>query len=101
MEADVLVEVGLFNPHEGGRSGPTPDESFGCIFVFGSKCFDGRLLLGGFGALRPGQTARVPVKFLCPADVAPHLHVGASFDLRDFRVFGRGVVLETYFDKSL
>jgi hypothetical protein len=98
IDADIVARVRLYTTFEGGRKGPTPADKFGCIFVVEQTCFDCRLFLSGAGALHPGVSAVVPIKFLCLELVKDHLEVGRRFFLREMQVIGEGEVLDLLFD---
>lgn len=97
-DADIVARVRLYETAEGGRAGPTPGDKFGCLLVLGKDCFDCRLLLSETGALHPGASARVPIKFLEPELVRDLLDVGSRFLLRDGKVIGEGEVEALLFD---
>jgi hypothetical protein len=96
FRADILAEVHLLPTENGGRRGPTPADKFGCPVGIGSEFFDMRIDLSGIGSLSPGQTARVPIKFLRPDFVLPLLRVGSEFTLWEGRTIGHGRVIEMH-----
>jgi len=98
IDSDIVARVRLYTTAEGGRDGPTPVGSFGCLFVLGSSLFDCRLLLAETGPLRPGSTAVVPIRFLHPEIVRDHLRVGSRFFLRESRAIAEGEVQSLSFD---
>lgn len=96
--SDIIVEVGFYATNEGGRETVTPRDKFGCLFEFDGRIFDCRLLLDNVGSIAPGQTVRVPIKFLSPFSLKHKLHVGDKFRLREARDIAEGHVCEVLFD---
>jgi hypothetical protein len=66
FEPHILAEVYLLPTTEGGRRMTTPADVFGCPVGIGSEYFDMRMDLTAIGSLSPGDTAQVPIRFLCP-----------------------------------
>lgn len=97
-DADIVARVMLHATSAGGRQGPTPADKFGCLLVVEKCCLDCRLLLAETGALHPGASAVVPIKFLEPDLAKELLKVGSRFSLRDGKVVGEGEVQELLFD---
>jgi hypothetical protein len=99
-DADIVARVSLYPTSQGGRQGPTPADRFGCLVVPENSptSFDCRLLLSGSGALHPGDSAVVPIKFLDADLVREVFKVGSRFLLRDGAVIGEGVVQALLFD---
>ena len=93
-DADIVARVTLYATSAGGRQGPTPSDKFGCLLIVEQSCFDCRLLLSETGALHPGASAVVPIKFLYPDLAKDLLEVGSRFLLRDGKVVGEGEVQE-------
>ena len=93
MEPEIIAEVTFLPTNLGGRRGPTPPDHFGCPLQIAKHLFDCRLLLAGIGAVSPGQTVTVPIKFLQPELVAPHLHEGAEFELWERGTIAKGHVV--------
>jgi hypothetical protein len=91
---DVIARVFFFLTSEGGRQGPTPSDSLSCIFGFGGRFYDCRLLLEEVGSLWPGQEAVVPIKFLFPELIKHRLKIGDRFYLRDYRKIAEGEIQE-------
>ncbi len=96
-KADILAKVTLYPTSQGGREGATPSDKFGCLCVVNGSNFDCRLLLVGIGALRPGQSVTVPIKFLDADRAKKFLGVGTRFFLREVKVIGEGEVKELFF----
>lgn len=71
MKADAIIAIELLPTAKGGRAGPTPPDKFGCPLEIAGRFYDCRLDLTSSGPLSPGQSAVVPVAFLCPEDVVP------------------------------
>jgi hypothetical protein len=91
MRPDILATITLY---EKGRRGPTPATELHCMMIINEHTFDVRLYFDRTGALSPGQTAEVPVRFLCPEDAARYVAVGETFVLRELHPIGEGVVKE-------
>lgn len=97
-KADILAKVTLYPTAQGGRESATPSDKFGCLCVVNGVHFDCRLLLAGIGALRPGQSVTVPIKFL-DADTAKNfIGVGTRFFLREVKIIGEGEVEKLLFN---
>ena len=90
--ADIIAHVRLYPTAHGGRQGPTPTNTFGCLLELNGDCFDCRLLLTEIGALSPGQQAEVPIKFLNFDLVKNRLAPGEKFFLRDRKIIAEGEV---------
>ena len=94
-EPDIIADVALRPTSEGGRSGPTPEEWFGCPFVVpNGDQHDGRMDLSGHGPLAPGEKARLPIKFLAPEVVLPKIELGSVLLLWEMGVIGNATVVE-------
>jgi hypothetical protein len=91
---DIVATVHLYETAAGGREGPTPPAKFRCIMVIDDKNFDVQLDLDGTGRLRPGETGTVAVKFLDWEHASKSCRRGKSFQLRELRTIGEGVVQE-------
>ena len=94
MTPDIIATVKLYETDRDGREGPTPPGAFGCLFELDGEYFDCRLLLEEIGALRPGQLATVPIKFLNPDMLGPRLRAAQCFHLWDGKVIADGEVKE-------
>lgn len=99
IKPDVLVTVRFLPSSEGGLKGPTPSNYFGAMMEYGGGLWDCRLLLGTVGAISPGQTVSVPIKFVSPKHVRPPLQVGDTFRLRGSRVIAEGTLAAIYDSK--
>ena len=97
----IFARITLRPSAQGGRSGPIlPVRDFGCPVFFkdipalAAHGYDCRLRVRQLGkAIDPGATAEnVPIAFLSPAEVLPHLRVGTKFDLWEGRPIGEGEV---------
>lgn len=93
MKADAIVQIELLPTEDGGRSGATPSDKFGCPLEIGSKFYDCRFDLTASGPLRPGHSSVVPVAFLFPEDVIPLLSEGTTFKLWEGRTIGTGRII--------
>lgn len=93
---DALVLVRMLSSRAGGRRGPTPARSHGCLMAIDGVNLDVRLRLDRTGPLSPGDTAEVAVNFLDPAFARRHLKVGEPFRLRETTVIAEGVIKEIY-----
>lgn len=91
---DIIASVRLYSTAEGGRKGPTPSDKLGCMMEIGKSTFDCRLLLDQHGPLRPGEEAKVPIKFLDTVAVRELLVVGREFKLRELQSIGEGTIEE-------
>ena len=94
LHGDVIAVLNMFPTEKGGRRGPTPNERFGCLMVIGGKSFAVRLDLREVGSILPGQTVRVPIRFLDWDSVKDNCNVGTKFFLREVQTIGEGVVEE-------
>jgi len=92
MTPDIIAKITLYQMESGGRGGPTPSDQFGCLVEVNGEYFDCRIVLDRVGALSPGQTAAVPIRFLRPDLVLPLLETCRNFRLWDRRVIGHGEV---------
>lgn len=92
ISPDIIAIVELYPTEEGGRNSPTPPHQFRCIFVLGDENYDCLLSLGKTGALYPGHTYEIPIKFLRPDLIVESLTVGRKFYLRDLRLIAEGEV---------
>jgi len=91
-QPDALVTVHLLPSDQGGRLGPTPADSFGCIMSIDGVNLDVRFRLDGREPLRPGITRDVAVDFLNPEFAKRHVTMGEAFQLRESKVIGSGTV---------
>jgi len=96
MNPDILADIQLYRTEDGGRQGPTPPDKFGCLLEINDKYYDCRLLLEGIGALSPGQSVTVPIKFLSPEVVIEQLKFVPQFHLWDGKRIADGKVKEMY-----
>lgn len=97
LSPDIVADVRFYSTAEGGRQQVTPATMFACILVISGENFDCRLLLEGIGPVAPGQTVRVPIKFLSPHLLKHRLTKGTHFHLRELRTIAEGVVSEALF----
>ena len=96
MKPDIEARIRLLESANGGRSGPTRSDWWGCVFVVDGLNFDGRILLEKIGPLRPGEETIVPIAFLSPDLAKPRLREGTQFHLRESRIVGTGEVLRVF-----
>ena len=94
VQADIIARVWLYPTARGGRQGPTPRDTFGCLLELNGDCFDCRLLLTEIGALSPDQQAEVPIKFLSFNLLKNQLAPGAKFFLRDRTIIAEGEIVK-------
>ena len=94
IQPDIVAKITFYHSDEGGRKEPTRNDFFGCPLKIHRHYYDCRLLLFEHGAIYPGQTVIVPIKFLDSPTVLKILHVGDAFELWDRRVFAEGEVVE-------
>jgi hypothetical protein len=62
--------------------------------VIDENNFDVRLHLEEMGAISPGQTAKIPIRFLDRENAKKHCNVGKKFSLREIVLIGNGVIDE-------
>jgi hypothetical protein len=93
---DALVTVHLLPSEQGGRRGPTPDKTYGCIMMIDGVNLDIRFRLDGVGPLQPGTTRDVGIDFLNPEAAKPHLRIGETFRLREASVIGNGTIKDIF-----
>ena len=93
---DALAFVIFFPSENGGRKGPTPREYFKCIITIDNINFDVRLNLIESGAIWPGSSTKVLVKFLDITVAKKHFKIGSEFLMREVTIFGYGNILECY-----
>jgi hypothetical protein len=91
---DIIATVRFLTTEAGGRKGPTPASVFRCMLRFEGHLFDSVLLLHEVGALAPGTTAKVPVRFLFPELIKSRLAPGDRFHLWESREIAEGIVDE-------
>jgi hypothetical protein len=97
INPDVLVKVKFYTTNDGGRSGPTPDNFFGCFFSLNNKNYDGRLLLEGIGPINPGDEKKlVPLAFLCPENIKDILKIGTKLLVHDGQCIGEATVSKIF-----
>jgi hypothetical protein len=93
---NITAEVHMLATDEGGRQGPTPPDMFGCPVGIAGEFFDMRMDLSSVGALPPGASAQVPIRFLRPDLVMPLLHPGEVFTLWEGKTVGTGKVVQIH-----
>jgi hypothetical protein len=98
LKADITAEVTFLPTAEGGRQGPTQADWYGCPLHFEGDYFDIRFDLSSIGCVSPGETVRVPARFLFPELIKPRLAVGSLFTLWEGRTVGQGRVLKIHED---
>ncbi|WP_152601952.1 hypothetical protein [Burkholderia paludis] len=100
IRGDVEARIQFLPSQEGGRQGRTPERVFGCpLRIDGVNAyFDCRLLLDQHGAIAPGDTVIVPIKFLCPDLIKKYLHPGVLFSLWERRTIAKGEILKVIAD---
>lgn len=95
-EYDIIADVSFLPASEGGRRSATPSDWFSCILQKDDMNFDIHMYLQENGPIYPGQSARVPIRFLDSEFAMPRLSVGAEFYLRDYRMIGNGKVVKFF-----
>lgn len=70
---------------------------YGCLMVIDNNNYDIRINLEGAGSIFPGQTVRVPVRFLDWERARESCSVGERFLLREVYTIGAGVIDEIIF----
>ncbi|QKJ58576.1 hypothetical protein [Serratia fonticola] len=96
----ILADIHLFETSKGGRVKPLPNLVFKCPLFFkginelSSHGYDCRMLVEEVGReINPGdRVMSMPIIFLSPNEVFPHLFIGAKFDIWEAGVIGCGVV---------
>jgi hypothetical protein len=97
----VIATLRLARTEEGGRRTPIAGSTYACPVFFdgvpqlASHAYDCRILLPeGVPTIAPGDTiAEIPLLFLSPDQVFPHLRLGVTFTLWEGKTIGRGVVV--------
>ena len=92
MKPDAVVTVSFFPMEMGGRRQSTPPDFFGCLMNIEGSMYDCRLVLTDVGAIAPGDTLDVPVKFLNYKSVELVLKPNIEFKLYDGKPVASGVV---------
>jgi hypothetical protein len=94
-QPDVILEFTLLPAESGGRASPLPHSDwFGCPLCIGNTCFDVRLDLSEYqGQIRPGISAQVPAKFLCPELALASVKLGVEFTLWEAKTIATGRVV--------
>jgi hypothetical protein len=90
---DVIADVYLYATDAGGRSGPTPSDTFSCPMYVADHYYDCRLLLKRVGRIAPGSLARVPISLLDPETAKKQLQIGTVFKLWERGFIGEGKVV--------
>jgi hypothetical protein len=97
----VLAKLQLLPTTKGGRSTPlVPARDFGCPVFFKDvpglteHGYDCRFLIRTFGKIiHPGETVwNVPLAFLSPEEVLPHVKIGTKFALWESGWIGEGEI---------
>lgn len=94
QHSDIIATVSLFPTEVGGRQGPTPNDMYGCLMVIDNNNYDIKINLEDAGSIFPGQTVRVPVRFLDWERARESCSVGKRFILREVYTIGAGVIDE-------
>jgi len=94
IQPDIIAKIHFLTTTEGGRAGPTPDKSFGCLLKIDGIFYDCRMLLNETGAIHPGAEVTIPIKFLDFLNVFSNINVGKQFVVWDGKTIGRGQVIE-------
>jgi hypothetical protein len=92
---DILARVTMYLPGNGGKRDAIPPVQYRCPLSINGRQYDCRLLLNQIGkGLFLGETADIPIKFLCFDLVKDQLLLGAKFTLWEMRDFAEGTILE-------
>lgn len=100
---DILAKVKFYPIEQDGRRTSITTDIYPCpMFIedaqTGNDC---RLLLNGLTPVAPGDEIIVPIVFLCPELVLPHLATGVRFKLREGGFRATGKVLKINRDMDL
>ncbi|MCB2182260.1 MAG: hypothetical protein KQH63_09560 [Desulfobulbaceae bacterium] len=99
----AIARIRLKATEEGGKRSPVGlGGDFGCPVFFrdvealSEHGYDCRLLLQRVGkTIAPGDTAEnIPLAFLSPEEVFPHLRIGVRFQLWEAGEIGEGEITE-------
>jgi hypothetical protein len=85
MNHHIVGRVHFRSAERGGRSGPTTEAYFGCIFNMDNENNDCRLVLGDGIRAKPGQSMDVRILFIRPDYLEGRLEVGKHFSLCEGR----------------
>lgn len=84
----------MYASDNNGRSGPTPQDKWGCLLGVDEQYFDCRVFLDG-KPLVPGERRLVQVKLLDPGTSRGRFTPGQRFTVFDGRIVGEGKVIGT------
>jgi hypothetical protein len=93
---DVIARIRMYPREQGGKNKVISGKQFSCPLYYHQKGFDCRLLLDEQQSLHPGDTAEIPLQFLCPEDIKPQLKQGETFTLWDLRTFAEGEIVQVF-----
>ena len=93
IKPDIIATVFFYKTEDGGRQSPTPSNFFNCPLLINNNYYDCRLLLTNIGKIFPGDTVRVPIKFVLPK-VIRELRIGDTFYIWELGIKGEGKVEE-------
>lgn len=96
----VYVTIKMYDAEHGGRRVPIPPVQFGCLLLFkninelSTYPYDCRMFFNECKKeIKPGeQIDNIPVAFLSPCKIFPHISIGTEFYIRDGGVIGEGVI---------
>ncbi|MEO1610684.1 MAG: hypothetical protein AAFR90_15440 [Pseudomonadota bacterium] len=94
VKPDIIADVQLIRPEDGGRFSATPDDFFACSLIINEIKYDCRIILDCTGRLHPGEERRLGIKFLNPNLVASYISVGSLFQVWDGKVIGNCTVVK-------
>lgn len=98
MIPDIIADVRLYSTDEGGRQDRTPQDFFCCPLVIpNSDLHDARIILAKHGSFAPGDSKRVPVKFLAPDQALTKFGVVSVLKIWEFKVIGEAIVVKISF----
>ena len=93
-EPEIRADITLLTTQEGGLHEPIYREKIGCILTYKGEDFSCVLFLPSGTKVFPGDTARLQIQLLHPEVILHEMKPGDEIFLRDYRVFGRGEVVE-------
>lgn len=97
MKPDIIAEVRLFPTDEGGRKSATPAGMFACRIQVWGRQYDCRFLLDEIGALQPGASSEIPIKFLSPEAALEDVKEGDTFKVLERGTIGEGRIVRILF----
>ena len=96
----IKATVYFLPTEDGGRKTPAGKQIFLVPFLLNGSYYDCVLKLFDVGPMRPGQTAEIPIVFMCPQRVIPLLKHRSKFELWEGRTIAKGTVTEIFWRTS-